>query len=153
MRCLELGVEAADVVEEFDCEVVAGLFDRAGWGEDLEEPIDVRSVDVLGDPAPGELGQQCVHAAHEPSPVVADVGVALGQETQRASLWPTASSRRSPRERRAAIATESASFGSFLFDRPVESTRTRTRDPAWLARPRRSPRRPPVAGPAGSRAR
>jgi hypothetical protein len=33
---LSWGVEAADVVEEFDCEVVAGLFDRAGWGEDLE---------------------------------------------------------------------------------------------------------------------
>ena len=31
MRRFELGVETADVVEEFDRQVVAGLFDRAGW--------------------------------------------------------------------------------------------------------------------------
>ena len=41
------------------------------------------------------------------------------------SLWPAVSTRRSPRDRSAAMATDSASFGSFLFDRPVESTLTR----------------------------
>ena len=69
-------------MSELDGQVVAGLFDRGGRGEGLEEPVDVRSVDFLGDPAPSELGQQGVHAAHEPGPVVTDVGVALGQQAQ-----------------------------------------------------------------------
>jgi hypothetical protein len=41
VRGLELGVEAADVVEELDGQVVAGLFDGGGRGEGCEEPVDV----------------------------------------------------------------------------------------------------------------
>ena len=41
------------------------------------------------------------------------------------SLCPTAATRRRSGDRNAAIATDSASFGSFLFDRPVANTRTR----------------------------
>ncbi len=40
------------------------------------------------------------------------------------SLWLAGSTDRSPGERRAAMATDSASFGSFLSERPVPSTRT-----------------------------
>ena len=40
------------------------------------------------------------------------------------SRWSADSTDRSPGERRAAMATDSASFGSFLFDFPVPSTRT-----------------------------
>ena len=40
------------------------------------------------------------------------------------SPCPAGATRRSPRKRRAATATDSASLGSFLFDRPVAKTRT-----------------------------
>ncbi len=81
-----LGVEAADVVEELDRQVVANLLGWCGRGDSLEESIDVRCVDFLGDPTPSELGQQGVHAAHQPGPLVADVGVALGQESQHLAM-------------------------------------------------------------------
>jgi hypothetical protein len=79
---LELGVEAADVLEELGGEVVAGLLDRRRWRDAGEEPVHVRRVDLLGDAATGEFDQQGVHAAHEAGAVVADVGVALREQPQ-----------------------------------------------------------------------
>ncbi len=124
VRCLELGVEATAVAEELDGQVVANLLRWRGWAEGLEEPIDVRGVDFLGDPASREFGQQGVPAAHEPCSLVADVGVALGQESQHLAMADRFNPSH-PSERSAAIATDSASFGSFLLDRPVDSTLTR----------------------------
>jgi hypothetical protein len=82
VRLLQLGVEATDVVQQLEGEVVAGLLHRRRWAQTSEEPLGVRSVEFLGDPARGELGQLGVESAHEPCPVVADVGVALGQEAE-----------------------------------------------------------------------
>jgi len=52
-----------------------------------------------------------------------DLVVPLGQKTEYFTVV-AGSTGRSPRERRAAMATDSASLGSFLFERPVPSTRT-----------------------------
>ena len=89
----------------------------AGWMA-LEEPIGVRSVEFLGDSARRELGQQGVEAAH-------DAG--CGGCRCRCCASPAAAAprrgrpprpRRSVGERNAATATDRASLGSFLFDRP-----------------------------------
>ena len=53
IRCLDVAqlvVEAADVVEELERQVVAGLLDRAGGVTAGEEAVGVGSVDFLGDP-------------------------------------------------------------------------------------------------------
>ena len=52
----------------------------------LEEPLDVRGVDFLGDSARGELGQQGVHAAHQLGSLVTDVGVRFGQQAQHLAV-------------------------------------------------------------------
>jgi hypothetical protein len=83
---LELVVEASDVVEQIDGQVEPDLLRWGGRCERGEEPVDVRSVDFLGDPAWVELEQQGVQAAHDAAAVIADVGVALGQDTQHLAV-------------------------------------------------------------------
>jgi hypothetical protein len=51
-----------------------------------------------------------VEAAHDSSPVVADVDVPLRQQSQHLG-WSAARTGRSPGDRSAATATDSASFG------------------------------------------
>jgi hypothetical protein len=62
--------------------VPAGGLDGAGRLDAVEEGDGVRSVEFLGDSSRSELHQQVVEAAHDPSAVVADVDVALGQQAQ-----------------------------------------------------------------------
>ena len=79
---LELGIEAAEIPEQLDDELQACPLHRCRRMEAPEERLDVRSVEFLGDSAWCQLGQGSVQAAHDAGPVVADVGVALGQEAQ-----------------------------------------------------------------------
>jgi hypothetical protein len=51
MGVLELFVEALHVAEQLGGEVMAGLFDRSGWLDTLEESDGVRGVEFLGDSA------------------------------------------------------------------------------------------------------
>ena len=48
---LELLVEPPDLGQELDSELVADLLDQARRRQSREEPVDVRSVDFLGDAA------------------------------------------------------------------------------------------------------
>ena len=56
------------------------------------------------------------------------------------SRWFASSTERRLGERRAAMATDSASFGSFLLERPVPSTRTLEARVAGTSRTRSSAR-------------
>ena len=50
-----MAVETADVVEELDGQVVTNLRNRRRRAEGLEEAVDVRSIDFLGDSTPSQL--------------------------------------------------------------------------------------------------
>jgi hypothetical protein len=47
---LELGVETLHIGEQLDGQVVAGLLDRGGGFDAIEECDRVRRVELLGDP-------------------------------------------------------------------------------------------------------
>ena len=80
MRHLELAVETTDIVEQLDGQLVADPGDRRRGMEGLEEAIDVRSVDFLGDSTRGELSQQGVHATHDSAPLVANIDVPFREQ-------------------------------------------------------------------------
>ena len=124
MRRLQLLIEPSDVVEELEGEVVADLFDRRLGMHLGEERIGVRGVEFLGDSARCQLGKR---ACSRQTTRVRWSPMSVLRLAKRRSTSTVAdgSTRRSPGDRRAATATESASFGSFLFERPVPSTRTR----------------------------
>jgi hypothetical protein len=80
VRHLELAVETTDIVEQLDSQLVADPGDRRRGMEGLEEAIDVRSVDFLGDSTAGELSQQRMHATHDPASLVANVDVPFREQ-------------------------------------------------------------------------
>lgn len=83
MGCLELVVEDPDVGEQLLGEVEAGVLCRVGRADVVEEPLRVGGVELLVDPTWPQLHEQVVEPAHDPSALVADVDVALGQEPQQ----------------------------------------------------------------------
>lgn len=119
-----LGVEAAQVVEVLEGERVAGHFD---WARRLhlgEHALGAGGVDLIGDPAGHEFGQQGMEPARGLIPSPTQLVVALRQQPQHPRIV-SACDRREAGARSAATATECASLGSFLFDRSVPNTRTR----------------------------
>jgi hypothetical protein len=79
---LELHIEAAEVFEQLQGELVARALHRRRRAEAGEEALGVRSVEFLGDSARCELGQCGMQPAHDAGPVVADVSVAFGQKAR-----------------------------------------------------------------------
>ena len=124
VRCLELGVEGADLTEQLDGQVVTDLFHGSLRSHPHQEGIDVRSIDFLGDPARSKVHQQRMEAGHDlgATPPMSLLRFASRRNT---SAWPTGCTRRRPSWRNAVTATARASLGSFLFDRPDPNTRVR----------------------------
>jgi hypothetical protein len=90
----------------------------------LEEAVDVRSVDFLGDSTPASsTNRKCIRDTTR----LRWLPMSMFRLASRrnTSLCPTAATRRRSGERSAATATDNASFGSFLFDRPVANNRAR----------------------------
>ena len=124
MRRLRLLVEAADVVEELEGHVVTDLFYRGRRRDGGQEPLGVRNVHFLGDSARNQFGQEGMESTHDPSPMAAEVDIALGQDPEDLGVVSHLDAAQA-RGRKAATAIECASLGSFLLERPVASTRMR----------------------------
>jgi len=89
-----LGVEAADVVEQLDRPVVADLLTRCRRGDSGKEPIHVRSVDFLGDPASGERSEVFTNSTASRRN---SGGYFDGRPIQGSFLWPHATIRCPPK--------------------------------------------------------
>jgi hypothetical protein len=120
----DMGVDMDQVVDEFDSQAVPFGRRFALGPNNLEQLADLGDDDFLADPAGHELAGQGVEpAAHLAAPA-AQVQVAASQPAQHRPMI-LGSSAASVGVRRAAMATERASLGSFLLERPLPSTRTR----------------------------
>ena len=82
MGLLQLVIEASDVLQELERQLVAGGLHRGRRLEGAEQPIGVRSVEFLGNSACRQRGDQRMESAHQLGPEVADVLVPFGQQTQ-----------------------------------------------------------------------
>ncbi len=121
---LELLVEDTDVAEQFVGHLEAAVLGRARRADLVEDHSGLGRIELLADPALSELHHEVVEPAHDPGLLVADVDVPLGQQPQHLGVI----SRHDGTEfgcAQRAIATESASFGSFLSERRLPSTRIR----------------------------
>jgi hypothetical protein len=84
--------------KRYRSELVTGLLDGTHRRHPVEETLSVRSVEFFGDPARCQLGPVGVKPTHHPGALVADIGVALGQEPQHLGMI---GSRDGPKGRRA----------------------------------------------------
>ena len=89
-----MGVEAANVVEQLDRPVVADLLTRCRRGDSGKEPIHVRSVDFLGDPASGERSEVFTNSTASRRN---SGGYFDGRPIQGSFLWPHATIRCPPK--------------------------------------------------------
>ena len=117
MRLLGLGIESAHVVEELEDQVVADLLGR-GLGLHVgQERLGVRNVHFLGNSARSELGQEGSGADRRPESAGCRGRQLRLARSRRTSAWSAGSTLRRLGARRAAMAIEWASLGSFLLER------------------------------------
>ena len=88
--------------------------------EGLRAGVGVRSIELLGNSPRREVRREGMEPTDDLVAQAPDVMVPLGQ-SRSTSAWSAGWTDRSPGERRAAMATERASFGSFLSERPCRA--------------------------------
>ena len=86
MRILDLGVEAAHVIEELEHELEAHLLGRRIGPDFGQERLGIRNVDFLGNSARRELGEERVQTADHPGALTSEIAVALGEQPEHLAV-------------------------------------------------------------------
>src|SRR5262249_53034100 len=120
----QLGIEAADVVEELAGQLAARRDDRIRWPELLEDAGGLAGADLLADP-PGTRSHSTACSRQQAWLRSRARTRCRLAHTFSTTAWSSASTGRGAGDRSAATATDKASFGSFLLVSPACSSRTR----------------------------
>ena len=125
----QLGIQAAHVLGKLRSELGAGHFNGAGRGGRPEDPGGLSCGDLLGDAAGDQVAEHGVQPAGD---LVAKPGRSRcrSAHTFSTARWSSAATSRQVLDRSAAIATDRASFGSFLSCRQPAAAAPGTRAPA-----------------------